>query len=46
MQFDLDDMGEDGESQNAFVEDLLGFLITWLINHIQRTDMQYVSHKG
>ena len=46
MQFDLDDMGEDGESQNAFVEDLLGFLITWLINHIQRTDMQYVNHKG
>ena len=46
MQFDLDDMGEDGESQNAFVEDLLGFLITWLINHIQRTDMQYVSYKG
>ena len=43
LRFDLDDMGEDAESQNAFVEDLLGFLITWLINHIQRTDMRYVK---
>ena len=42
MQFDPDCL-EDVENQNEVVEKLLGFLITWLIDHIQRMDMQYVK---
>lgn len=42
MQFDPD-LLEDTDSQNEVVEKLLGFLITWLIDHIQRMDMEYVK---
>ena len=42
MQFDPDSL-EDPESQNEIVEKLLGFLITWLIDHIQKVDMLYVN---
>lgn len=42
MQFDPDCL-EDAESQDEIVEKLLGFLITWLIDHIQRVDMEYVK---
>lgn len=42
MQFDPDCL-EDVDNQNEIVEKLLGFLITWLIDHIQRMDMEYVK---
>ena len=42
MQFDPDCL-EDVDNQNEIVEKLLGFLITWLIDHIQRMDMQYIK---
>ena len=42
MQFDPD-LLEDTDSQNEVVEKLLGFLITWLIDHIQRVDMVYAN---
>ena len=42
MQFDPDCL-EDVENQNEVVEKLLGFLITWLIDHIQRVDMVYAN---
>ena len=42
MQFDPDCL-EDVDNQNKIVEKLLGFLITWLIDHIQRMDMQYIK---
>ena len=43
MEFDLDSLGDDYTSQNATVEELLGFLTSWLINHILQEDMQYVK---
>ncbi len=42
MQFDPDSL-EDREKQDEIVEKLLGFLITWLIDHIQRVDMVYAN---
>ncbi len=42
MQFDPDSL-EDMEKQDEIVEKLLGFLITWLIDHIQRVDMVYAN---
>ena len=42
MQFDPDCL-EVVDNQNVIVEKLLGFLITWLIDHIQRMDMQYIK---
>ena len=42
MQFDPDSL-EDREKQDEIAEKLLGFLITWLIDHIQRVDMVYAN---
>ena len=42
MQFAPDSL-EDREKQDEIVEKLLGFLITWLIDHIQRADMVYAN---
>ena len=43
MQFDPDSL-EDREKQDEIAEKLLGFLITWLIDHIQRVDMVYANY--
>lgn len=43
MQFDPDAMAADSESQNEMVENLLGFLISWLIDHIMKVDMRYTK---
>ncbi|EOS42869.1 hemerythrin family protein [Lachnospiraceae bacterium JLR.KK009] len=42
-EFDFDSLGEDFNSQNETVEELLGFLTTWLITHILQADMLYVK---
>ncbi len=42
-EFDFDSLGEDFNSQNEMVEELLGFLTTWLITHILQADMLYVK---
>ncbi len=39
LEIDLDEIEHDFESQNDTVENLLDFLINWLINHIQKVDM-------
>lgn len=39
LEIDLDEIEHDFESQNDTVEQLLEFLINWLINHIQKVDM-------
>ena len=43
MQFDPDSMATDSEEQNEMVEKLLGFLISWLIDHIMNIDMRYTK---
>ena len=43
MQFDPDTMAADSEGQNEMVENLLGFLVSWLIDHIMRVDMLYTK---
>lgn len=43
MQFDPDAMTADSEGQNEMVENLLGFLISWLIDHIMKVDMLYTK---
>ncbi len=41
MEFDLDSLGDDFNSQNDTVEELLGFLTNWLVTHIMQGDMLY-----
>ena len=43
MEFDPDTLGNDFNSQNDTVEELLGFLTSWLVNHILKVDMLYVQ---
>lgn len=43
MAFDPDSMGEDSEAPDKAVEELLNFLVGWLINHIQKVDMLYAK---
>ncbi|TGY97981.1 bacteriohemerythrin [Petralouisia muris] len=43
MEFDLDSLSDDYNGQNEVVEELLGFLTSWLINHILKVDMLYVK---
>ena len=38
LEIDLDEIEDDFDSQNDTVENLLEFLINWLINHIQKVD--------
>ena len=45
LEFDFDSLGDDFESQNETVEELLGFLTTWLVTHILQVDMLYVKTK-
>lgn len=43
LEFDFDSLGDDFSSQNETVEELLGFLTTWLVTHILKVDMLYVK---
>lgn len=43
LEFDLDSIAEDYDEQNEAVENLLDFLVTWLINHIMKVDMLYTE---
>lgn len=40
---DLDEIENDLEGQNEMVQNLLDFLINWLINHIKKVDMLLVK---
>ncbi len=44
LEFDFDSIGDDSETQNETVENLLDFLIGWLINHIQKVDMLFINY--
>ncbi len=37
-KIDIDDLENDLEGQNEMVENILQFLVNWLINHIQKVD--------
>lgn len=39
LEIDLDEVENDFDSQNETVENLLDFLVNWLVNHIQKVDM-------
>lgn len=43
MEFDLDAIEEDPESQDEIVKKLLDFLVNWLITHIMKVDMLYTK---
>lgn len=43
LEFDLDSIEDDCEEQNETIEELLNFLVNWLIHHIQKVDMLFVK---
>lgn len=43
LEFDLDSIANNFEEQNETIEELLNFLVDWLINHIQKVDMLFVK---
>lgn len=43
LEFDLDAIEDDCEEQNETIEELLNFLVDWLIHHIQKVDMLFVK---
>lgn len=43
MAFDLDSAEDNFELQNETVQNLLSFLVNWLISHILKVDMLYVK---
>ncbi len=42
-EIDLDSLSDDFEAQNETIENILEFLINWLINHILKVDMLLVG---
>lgn len=42
-QIDLDTLSDDYDEQNETIENILEFLINWLINHILKVDMLLVG---
>ena len=45
LEFDMDALEEDFDEQNEAVQNLLDFLVNWLINHIMKVDMRYTEHR-
>lgn len=43
LEFDLDSIEGDFNSQNRVVRELLEFLVGWLVTHILKVDMMYVQ---
>ena len=43
LEFDLDSAENDYEEQNKVVEEILEFLVGWLVSHILKVDMLYVQ---
>lgn len=43
MAFDIDSVENDFEGQDETVENLLDFLVNWLVSHILKVDMMYVE---
>lgn len=42
-QIDLDTLSDDYDEQNETIENILDFLINWLVNHILKVDMLLVG---